>query len=221
MLHERTYPGTFKLHIFDNGSDKETQKELVKLLDTGRIESLHLDNRNTGCLYNKGIFYMMTESTEKYFCVTDNDVYPPKIEPDWLTQMIAIMDAHPDLGLLAPQLPPQCLQEPYQVDKDIVRCLAVGNTLKLCRTEAFPIRTYRQTLGAYGDDGLVSKMMREDGWSVAFCRDIFCYHAGQCVNWGYTSEQVAMDPRKSGYGKPYLYELKNTDTFEPIDKLKM
>jgi hypothetical protein len=221
MIHERTYPDSFKLHIFDNDSDLDTQRALINLLNTGKIESLHLDKRNTGCLYNKGVFHMMTDSNDKYYCVTDNDVYPPKLSPDWLSQMIAIMEAHPDLGLLAPQLPPQCLQEPYLVGKDIVRCLAVGNTLKIIRTEAFPLKSYTQSLGAYGDDGLVSKMMREEGWAVAFCRNIFCYHAGQCTNWGYTPEQVAMDPRKSGYGKPYTYEIENLETFEPADKYKI
>lgn len=215
LLHERTCPGTFKLHIFDNGSDQETRSELVKLLDTGRIESLHLDNRNTGCLYNKGVFHAMTESKDPYYVVTDNDVYPPKIEPDWLSQMISIMDANPNIGMLAPQLPPQFLQQPLRIDKDTVKCVGVGNTLKVVRTKAFPIKKYQQALGAYGDDGLVSKMMREDGWEVAFCRNIFCYHAGQCDKWGYTDSQIDLDPRKAGYGRPFTYDIVNQDTYEP------
>lgn len=221
LLYERTYPGTFKIHVFDNGSDPATKKVLIGLLDTGRIESLHLDNRNTGCLYNKGIFYMMNESTDKYFCVTDNDVYPPKIEPDWLSQMVKIMDDHPRLGMLAPQLPPQFLQQPYAVEGDIVKCVAVGNTLKVIRTAAFPIKQYKQALGAYGDDGIVAQMMHEEGWDVAFCKNIFCYHAGQCTNWGYSDEQIALDPRKAGYGKPFTYKLVNEETFEPEPRFKM
>ena len=221
LLYERTYPGTFKIHIFDNGSDKETQKALFGLLESGKIESLHLDSRNTGCMYNKGIFYMMNESNDKYFCVTDNDVYPPKLEPDWLSQMIEIMENNPDLGMLAPQLPPQGLQQPFMVSDDIVKCLAVGNTLKIVRTEAFPIKTYQQTLGQYGDDGIIAHKMREDGWEIAFCRNIFCYHAGQCDKWGYTDDQIALDPRKVGYGKPYTYEIVNQDTYEPSDRFKM
>lgn len=221
MLYERTYPDTFKLHVFDNGSDKATRDELIKLLESKRIESLHLDNRNTGCLYNKGIFYMMNESTDKYFVVTDNDVYPPKIEPDWLSQMINIMEDNPNLGMLAPQLPPQSLQQPYMIEDDIVRCMGVGNTLKIVRREAFPIKSYQQALGAYGDDGMVSNMMREEGWTIAFCRNIFCYHAGQCTNWGYTNEQIALDPRKIGYGEPFVYNLKDSETFEPEEKHRM
>lgn len=221
LLYERTQPDTFLIHVFDNGSDDHTKKELIRLLDTGRIESLHLDRRNTGCLYNKGIFYMMTESKSKYFCVTDNDVYPPKLGPDWLSRMITIMEKHPKLGMLAPQLPPQFLQQPFLVCDDIVKCMAVGNTLKIVRTEAFPIKSFQQSIGSYGDDGIVASMMRDDGWEIAFCRDIFCFHAGQCDKWGYTDDQIALDPRKVGYGKPFTYGIVNQETFEPVQQYRM
>lgn len=220
-IHERTAPGTFALHIFDNGSDKDTRDYLISLLDAGKIASLHMDSRNTGCLYNKGVFHIMTDSRSKYYVVTDNDVYPPKLTPDWLAQMVAIMDAHPELGLLAPQLPPQWLQQPYEIANDIIYCKAVGNTFKMVRREAFPLDQYKPLLNEYGDDGLVSHQMSQKGWSVAFCRSIFCLHAGQCENWGYTPEQVAMDPRKQGYGTPYTYPIKNWDTYEPDDQFRM
>lgn len=221
FLYERTTPGTFKIHIFDNGSDEETQEQLFSLLQSHKIESLHLDNRNTGCLYNKGLFHMMEEETNKYYCVTDNDVYPPLLKPDWLSQMIDIMERHPSIGMLAPQLPPQILQGPLSGIDDVFFCRAVGNTLKIVRREAFPIKEYKQKLGAYGDDGMVSEMMRKDGWDIAFCRNIFCYHAGQCLNWGYTPKQVEMDPRKQGYGKPFVYKLENKETFEPEARYRM
>ena len=32
-IKERTIPGTYKIHIFDNGSDKDTQSVLINLLD--------------------------------------------------------------------------------------------------------------------------------------------------------------------------------------------
>jgi len=220
-IHERTAPGFFQINIYDNGSEKATRDYLISLLDAGKITTLMLDSRNTGCLYNKGIFHIMTEEQSDLYCITDNDIYPPKLEPDWLSQMVAIMEAHPELGVLAPQLPPQWLQQPYEIKDDIVYCKAVGNTFKLIRRKAFPIAEFKQQIGAYGDDGLVCKQMSEKGWRVAFCRSIFCFHAGQCENWGYTPEQVAMDPRKAGYGAPFKYEIKNWDTYEPADKFRM
>lgn len=217
LIRERTEPGSFQLHIFDNNSDFKMRENLIRLLNEGEIASLHLDSRNTGCLYNKGIFHMMVESTQKYYCISDNDVYPPKLSPDWLSQMIKIMDDHPELAFLVPQIPPQWLQGPdlSQVKDDIVYCKAVGNTFKIVRRSAFPISDFRPVLGVYGDDALVCEQVKLRNYKVAFCRNIFCFHAGQCENWGYREEEVAMDPRKSGYGEPFIYKFLNEETFEP------
>jgi glycosyltransferase involved in cell wall biosynthesis len=222
-LVERTTPGTFSINVYDNGSDKNTRDILNEYIDSKIINSVVLDSRNTGCRYNKIIFHAMVESSDEYYCVTDNDVYPPKLSPDWLSCMIDIMNKHPEIGMLAPQLPPQGLQMPIRISHDVVYAGAVGNTLKLIRRESIDrvIKRMDQALGAYGDDGLVSKMMREDGWEVAFCKNIFCYHAGQCTNWGYTPEQIALDPRKAGYGRPFTYEIVNQDTYEPEPRYKM
>lgn len=216
-IKNRTEEGTYNLHIYDNNSDRGTQKFLMDLLFLDEITSLTLDSRNTGCLYNKAVFHAMTESDSPYYVVTDNDVYPPKLDPDWLKRMVATMDKHPDLAFLSPQLPPVFLQEPLMVKDDIVYCKAVGNTFKMVRREAFPFGEYKQSLEKYGDDGLVSKLVYEKGWRVAFCRDIFCFHAGQCENWGYKPEEIHLDPRKSGYGKPFTYEVENEDTYKPVD----
>lgn len=221
MIHDRTEKGSFSIHIFDNGSDSKTQRELVRLLEDNLITSLHLDSRNTGCLYNKGIFYMMNEHKDEYFVVTDNDIYPPKLDPDWLSQMIKIMDNHQELGMLSPQLPPQRLQMPYEIADDIIYSRAIGNTYKLVRLKAFPIKEYKQCLNTYGDDGLVSQQMYDNGWKVAFCRNIFCFHAGQCRNWGYEENQIHLDPRKKGYSGHFTYEIKDENTYEPLPPHRM
>lgn len=219
-IHERTEKGTFQIHLYDNGSDHGTQERLHNLLRFNKIASLVLDSRNTGCLYNKIVFHAMTETAEKYYVVTDNDVFPPKISPSWLIQMTDIMDRHPELAFLAPQLPPTGLQEPYEIKDDIVYCKAVGNTFKMVRRGAFPIQT-EQKLGAFGDDGNVCKGAHDLGWKVAFCRNIFCWHAGQCKNWGYKSEEIYKDPRKAGYGPPFEYGLANAETYEPLPKWRI
>lgn len=222
LIQDRTEPHTFRLHAFDNASDSETKAFLLSQLDNGALTSLHLDNRNTGCLYNKAIFHAMTQTDSDYYVVTDNDVYPPLLTPDWLTQMKAIMDKYIDLAFLTPQLPPQGLQQPIKAEGDVVYCKAVGNTFKMVRRIAFPFGKYDQYVGHYGDDGLVSKLVRDDGWRVAFCRNIFCYHAGQCTNWGYKESEIHLDPRKQGYGEPFHYKVKDELTYEPSNpELKM
>ena len=223
FIHERTELGSFQIHVFDNGSDSVTREALRSLVDKGIIVSLHQDSRNTGCVYDKGFFHMMTEADRKYYVVSDNDVFPPKLTPDWLVQMTAIMDAHPNLAFLAPQLPPQNLQVPDmgRVEADIVYCRDVGNTFKLVRREAFPIAEFKPKIGAYGDDAIVCIEAKKKGYEIAFCRNIFCYHAGQCKGWGYNDADIASDPRKANYGEPFVYTLANNDTFEPSPKWRI
>jgi len=221
LIHERTTPGTFSLHIYDNGSDADTKQFLCKLLSDGKITSVTLDSRNTGCLYNKNIFHVMTEVTSPYYVVSDNDVFPPKLSPDWLSQMVNIMDNHKEIGMLVPQIPPQNLQMPEEVLNDVVYCKAIGNTLKVVRREAFCLNANFSKLGAFGDDWLTSQAIKDKGYKVAFCRNIFCFHAGQCENWGYDPSEIAHDPRKLNYGAPYKYALENEETYEPPKELRI
>lgn len=221
LIHERTVPGSFTLHVYDNGSDEVTRQYLYEMLSQGKITSVTLDSRNTGCMYNKNIFHVMTEKTTPYYVVTDNDVYPPKLSPDWLSQMISIMDKHPEIGALVPQIPPQSLQMPEEILDDVVYCKAIGNTLKVIRREAFNLIDDFFKIGAFGDDWLISRAIVERGYKVAFCRNIFCLHAGQCDNWGYDASEIAHDPRKLSYGTPYQYALANEETYEPVRELKI
>jgi hypothetical protein len=216
LLRERTSPGSYQVHIFDNNSDRQTREYLYKLLEKGEIASLHLDSRNTGCLYNKSVYHSMTETKNKYYIITDNDIFPPKLTPDWLTQMTAIMEKHQELAFLTPQFPPVQLMSPEEITDDIVYCKAVGNAFKMVRREAISINDYDQSIGSFGDDGLLSDIVRKKGWRVAFCRKIFVLHAGQCKNWGYNPEEIDKDPRKKKYGAPLIVPTKD-DTFEPIN----
>lgn len=223
MIRERTRCGTYSLVAYDNGSDVETKSTLLDLHSEGLLEVLILDTRNTGCLYNKLVFHAMVTKDERYYCVTDNDVYPPKLDPDWLSSMLQIMDRHPNIALLTPQLPPQWLQTPYGSDADVIYAKAVGNTFKICRTEALKqvVCEVPQSLGSYGDDGLISRLLEKNGWKIAFCRDIWCYHAGQCKNWGYRLEEVAKDPRKVGYGEPFVYEFEDEQKYIPKEQWRL
>ena len=214
QITARTQPGTYELHIYDNGSDQETRQKLYELLKDSKITSLTLDSRNTGCLYNKAVFHSMTPSDQDYYVVTDNDIYPPELTPDWLSQMIAIMNRNPDLAMLSPQIPPIKLMGPRTIRDDIVLCDAVGNALKVVRRSAFP--SYTQKLNTFGDDGQLSALVQNNGWRVAFCRNIFCFHAGQCKDWGYKPDEIAKDPRKQGYGDPFICEV-DEKTYQPKD----
>ncbi|MDO8640454.1 MAG: glycosyltransferase [Nitrosarchaeum sp.] len=218
LLQERTTPGTYQLHVFDNGSDKSTQDYLYSLLENKTIASLHLDSRNTGCLYNKAIFHAMTASTQPYYVITDNDIYPPKLSPDWLQQMTAIMEMYPGLACLTPQCATSAMHTmPELIHPTVVFCKVAGNALKLMRRAAFPVNQYHQKLNAFGDDGQLSELIRNNGWHIGFCRQVFFLHAGQCENWGYEANEIDNDPRKATYGPPLIVPVINEETWEPAD----
>lgn len=62
--------------------------------------------------------------------------------------------------------------------------------------------------------------VHELGYKVGFTANLYCLHIGQCENWGYKEDEIKLDPRKVGYGKPFTYEY-DTKTFEPEDKWKV
>jgi hypothetical protein len=206
-IQERTkHP--FRLHIWDNGSDPETQEGLVSLLRSGKITSLHLDSRNTKTLYNKAIFNSMACST--YYVVSDNDILPPNLKPDcWLSRMVRIMEENQELAMLCPQFPPISHFGATQegIKKDHVECKWIGNVLKLVRKSAFP--EFPQRLDSFGDDSFISELCTNRGWTVGFCRRIFAKNLGQCENWGYKEEELSQDPRKAGYKAPLIFDSDN------------
>lgn len=213
----------YQITIFDNGSSFATKHVLLDLQNKNWIDNIIFMKENTGCLYNKFIFHAMTTSDEKYYIVTDNDVYPPKLDTCWLKQMTDIMDEHEELAILALQLPPQQFQQPYSISSDgkVFYCKAVGNTFKMVRRSAlehvFQTCAKPNNLkGAYGDDSLFSNLLTQAGYKIGFTADLWCLHGGQCENWGYSKEQINKDPRKAGYGEHFRYEYNNL-TFEPID----
>ena len=218
-IHERTMKGTFKIHILDNESTSETRQILNGLLDMGMLESVLYHRQNTRCLWGKAVFQAMVSDSSKYYVVTDNDIEPPKLpDKDWLQSMIDIMDSRPDIAMLTPQFPPVNLSEPIRQEGDIILCKAVGNAFKMTRRNAYP--DYPQHMDSFGDDGMISALLWTNGYKVAFCSDIFCRHIGQTENWGYKPEEIALDPRKSGYGPPFIYEPEDPLTLRPPEYLR-
>jgi len=221
FLYERTRT-PFELHVYDNGSRDDTKNFLLEKLNEKLITSLHLDNRNTGCLYDKFVFHSMVENDEKYYVVTDNDIMPPQVSPvDWLGQMITVMDREPKLAALCPQMPLVGLMGPEYIRNDLVICKAVGNFFKVVRRDAFPVEKFVQKLMAFGDDGWLCQELRTAGWEVAFLKNMYCYNLeGDYNDWGYIKEDLDKDPRKAGYGKPVRYLPLDWNTLTPPPELR-
>ena len=88
-----SYP--FRLIIVDNGSDDGTARYLKGLESGGAV--IIRNDKNLG--FAKAVNQGLALSKAPYVCVMNNDT----IAADgWLKEMVAVMDSHPDIGVLNP-----------------------------------------------------------------------------------------------------------------------
>jgi hypothetical protein len=163
----------YRLTVVDNASGPEVRNWLAA--NRGRFERIiwSTENEMLGA-FNRG----MAHATSDPFIVTDPDLVVPDLEPCWLTQMLGMMERHPDFGLIGigldqSNLPP--VQEPEHlsgdeiVDGEIVERF-VGSTFQLIRRDALrePYRTDHKTCLA----------VRAACYRVGWALDVRALHLG-------------------------------------------
>lgn len=90
------YP--YKLVIVDNGSDRETSGYLTALKSRADINAaLIRNNENLG--FARAVNQGIAASDAPYICIMNNDVI---VSPGWLEEMMNVMAAHPEIGILNP-----------------------------------------------------------------------------------------------------------------------
>lgn len=230
-LKERTnYP--YRLIVLDNGGNDE----VLSKADDVMFLWVKM-NHNTGihCLWNVALSLAESE----YFITSDNDIWVPKLDPDWLTQMVRIMDNHPDYGAIS--LHPHVFIGINAIDpnsedfkKDVIERPMVGAVMRLMRTEAV-----RKTLGwehvirtgRNHEERVICSRLQSVGYKVGICPYIRAYHpfgrnypgleGEKSGGWGYP---VEFGPEKQGHRpelKEYVVsfdkiEAYNQDTWLPL-----
>jgi len=82
--------------VVDNGSNDGTVEFLEELKYNGIIDVLVIDGvkRSIAAAFDKGFEYVESD----YFITTNDDIMPPDLEPDWLRQLIDLIEKYPDHG---------------------------------------------------------------------------------------------------------------------------
>lgn len=171
-----------RLTVVDNGSDRAVLDALDALALEGLIERLIFlpDNRGIHAGFNELLEWA---DSDLYVC-TDNDLVPqaPTAEGDWLGQLIALMERHPDYAAMS------CLPHFLVGDSlaawldgagEIIERPWCGAALRLMRRAAV-----RETGGWRRDAGpgrnneerWICTRLRERGWRVGYSRDIRAIH---------------------------------------------
>ena len=97
-LYKYTNPDLFELIIVNNGSDDGTYEYLEELKDKKDNIILIHNEENLG--YSKGNNQAMKIAKGEYLFMLNNDVL---FIPNWLEDMIKILDENPEIGVIAPR----------------------------------------------------------------------------------------------------------------------
>ena len=187
----------FRITIVDNASGPEVRNWLHE--NRARFHQLKLLDENlypgsSGPALQIGI----DATTSDPVVVTDPDLVVPDLTPCWLTQMLGILDRHPDFGILGigldqSNLPP--VQEPEKlapdeiIDGEIVE-RPVGSIFTFVR---------RTALHSYYDDWRACESVARAGYRFGWALNVRALHLG----WDDYKLHPGHLARKRRYGGEY------------------
>ncbi|HEX6701080.1 MAG TPA: glycosyltransferase [Gaiellaceae bacterium] len=171
-LRERT-PEPFRLTIVDNASGSAVRNWLVEHGDLFHQVIFQPQNEHIAG-FQRGID---TTSSDP-FVLAEPDLIVPDLEPSWLARLRALMDRHPDFGLIGVGLDtanrpavlgPETFEASAVVDGEVVES-NVGIWFQMIRREALRV--------PYVKDSAACMAIREAGFRVGWTPKIRAFHLG-------------------------------------------
>ena len=226
-IARNTKPGTYKLHVFDNGSLGSTQQMLTELAEEGLIDDLYLSDKNYGLEHARHL--MLKEMTySKYFVCIDNDCLPPLMhdETDWLQELTELMDKYEDFAAISMRTQVMIgtgniFEEADIAGDDIVEFPHPGGSFRIMRTQAV-VDVEGWDRGAEGrgaEERYICGKLRDASYRTAFSTNIRCLHlfGTRDINptdrWGYDKDLTPADTGHSDISHP---ALTNGDDIEEV-----
>lgn len=215
-LEERTkHP--YRLFIIDNGGNDEVIREAIK---QNKVFLAVSASHNMGIHAAWNIALSMAESD--YFITTDNDIYVPDLDPDWLTQLVKLIDERPDYGAIS--LCPHIFIGAAGIDpadpEDVKERNMCGAVMRIMRRDVVAkaggwehvIRT-----GRNHEESTVCSRLQTAGYKVGIASRLRAYHPfGKETggNWGYPKE---FTPEMQGHNKEldeYVQQFDNIHAYD-------
>jgi len=166
----------------------------------------------------------LASAVSKYFITTDNDIYVPDLDPDWLTQLVALLDEREEYAAVS--LHPHVFIGAAGIDprdpEDVKERNMCGAVMRIMRTEAVHKAGGWENIiraGRDHEESTICSRLQSVGYKVGICSRIRAYHPfGK--NWGYkksfTPEMQGHNPQLAEYveqfDKPDAY---NQETWMP------
>lgn len=175
----------YRLTVVDNGSEDGTRDLLIEYYQGGMIENLILLDRNYGLEHARNTALRHIHS--EYCVFFDNDLLCPDLEPDWLSQELALIKKYPEFGCLA--LRPQVIvgvneAEIFKDGKEVAENNHVGATFMMFRTDLLKEVKWNDDFTNRVADWRMGDLLKAKGLKMGWTRDIYCQHTWG-KNWSY------------------------------------
>ena len=189
----------YRLFLIDNGGNEEFEGEVDYYLK--------LPNLGVHAAWN----IALSLAENKYFITSDNDIYVPDLEPDWLSQVINFMNERPDYGAIS--LHPHIFIGAATIDpkdkEDVKERNMCGAVMRIMRTSVIQQTggwERRIGQGRNNEERVISSRIHDAGYKTGICARIRAYHPfGD--NWGYpeefTPEMQKHNPELKDYVKQF------------------
>jgi len=167
----------YRLHIVDDGSDKEQKDYIYSLLDDGSVYGIMMRSEREGAMSAINIGSWMGFSDPLVF--TDDDVLCPILSPDWLHRGAEAMRKHRDFALICLQHP-EAKYKPIADFGDVMQCKSVGGTFLFTRREFTRKYPFPHRLGNLSRP-LEPRcaVAHQTDWKIGYLKDVYCYHFGE------------------------------------------
>jgi GT2 family glycosyltransferase len=157
----------------------------------------------------------------KYFISTDNDCLPmkPNEKGDWLTQLVELMDSHPEYGAISCRT--QVMIGTGNIfdgheDEDLLEFPHPGGSLRIMRTDLVKkIGGWRNDMRGRGsEEKYICEKIHQAGYKTGFAVKVKCYHlfGDGKHDWGY----FGMKPEEHFHNDVAHPALDNPDDVEEL-----
>ena len=213
LFERTTYP--FRLFVIDQGGNDE----VLEAAGDKIFQRISL-RPNAGIHAAWNIALALAES--EYFITSDNDIYVPKLEPDWLTQLVKFMDERPDYGAIS--LHPHIFIGAAGIDpndsEDVKERNMCGAVMRIMRREAVTKAGGWDRVISSGrnhEERTICSRLQSVGYKVGICSRIRAYHPfgrNEGGNWGYPKE---FTPEMQKHNPQLEQEVQRFDNMDAYD----
>ena len=225
-IHRNTKRSNFKLHVLDNGSDKQTTDMLRQMLEIGLIDSCKFLKENMGLeVARQFLFENHTENY--YFICIDNDCLPMPIVDgkDWIERLTDLMDKYEDYGAISCRTQVMIgtgnIYENTE-KQDITDFPHPGGSLRIMLSSAVEeVGGWdRESFGRGAEERFICGKLRDAGYKTGFATHVPTLHlfgtrseGHETDRWGY---DINLKPEDTGHSDIWHPALGNGDSLEDV-----